>query len=112
MAPGHYSEPNIVERPWTNVRRCAITIGVAVGLLSSNSAFALQEATPDTSPIGPPPLPEKCTVIASELMNHRFVPVGDDGTIYVSKAGVGGDEVLESPADPVATPDSPGTPAL
>ncbi len=94
-----------------NARRCAITIGVAVGLLSSSSAFALQEATPDASPVGPPPLPEGCTVIASELVNPRFVAVGDDGTIYVSEAGVGGDEVLEPPADPVATPDSPGTPA-
>jgi uncharacterized cupredoxin-like copper-binding protein len=94
-----------------NVRRCAITIGVAVGLLSGNSAFALQEATPEASPVGPPPLPEECTVIASELVNPRFVAVGDDGTIYVSEAGIGGDEELGPPADPIATPDSPGTPA-
>ncbi len=94
-----------------NARRRAIIVGVAVGLLSSSSAVALQEATPEASPVGPPPLPEGCSVIASELVNPRFVAVGDDGTIYVSEAGVGGDEVLEPPADPVATPESPGTPA-
>ena len=94
-----------------NARRRAIILGVAMGLLSSSSALALQDGTPEASPVGPPPLPEGCTVIASELVNPRFVAVGDDGTIYVSEAGVGGDEVLEAPADPVATPDSPGTPA-
>jgi len=94
-----------------NARRCAITIGVAVGLLSSGSALALQDGTPEASPGGLPPLPEGCSVIASELLNPRYVAVGDDGVIYISEAGVGGDEVLEPPADPVATPDSPGTPA-
>lgn len=94
-----------------SARRFAITIGVALGLLTASSAAALQEATPDASPVGLPPLPEGCTVVASELVNPRYVAVGDDGTIYVSEAGVGGDEVLQPPADPIATPDPAGTPA-
>ena len=94
-----------------NGRRLAMTLGVALGLLSSSSAAAFQDATPEASPGDPPPLPDECTVIASELLNPRFVAVGDDGAIYVSEAGVGGDEVLEPPADPIATPDPEGTPA-
>lgn len=94
-----------------SARRFAITIGVALGLLTTSSAAALQDATPEASPVGPPSLPEGCTVVASELVNPRYVAVGDDGTIYVSEAGVGGDEVLEPPADPIATPDPAGTPA-
>ncbi len=94
-----------------NGRRLAMSLGVALGLLGSSSAAALQDATPAASPGGPPPLPEGCTVIASELLNPRYVAVADDGTIYVSEAGIGGDEVLEPPTDPIATPDPAGTPA-
>ena len=86
-----------------NARRLAITFGVALGLLASSSAAALQEATPGASPAGPP-VPEGCTVIASGLINPRYVAVGDDGAIYVSEAGVGGDELVEPPVDPAATP--------
>jgi len=94
-----------------NHRHFAMSLSIALGLIGSGSAVALQDATPEASPGGSPPLPEECTVIASELLNPRFVAVGDGGAIYVSEAGVGGDEVLEPPADPVATPDPAGTPA-
>lgn len=86
-----------------NAKRFALTLGVAIGLLGSGSAAALQEATPGASPAGPPP-PEGCTVIASGLVNPRYAAVADDGTIYVSEAGVGGDEIVEPPVDPAATP--------
>lgn len=75
--------------------------------------MALQDATPGASPVGGPPLPEGCTVVAEGLLNPRYVAVGDDGTIYVSEAGTGGDEVIGMPSDDVdATPvDLDATPA-
>lgn len=93
-----------------NANRAALTLGIAVGLLGSTSTYALQEATPDASPMGGPPLPQGCTIVAEGLMNPRYVAVGDDGAIYVSEAGIGGDEELPPPADPVATPDPGATP--
>jgi hypothetical protein len=39
-------------------------------------------------------MPEGCTVIADGLINPRFLTVGDDGTVYVTEAGLGGDEEL------------------
>lgn len=87
-----------------NARRIAITLGLTLGLLGSGSAVALQDATPAATPSGPPPLPENCEVIASDLINPRYVAVGDDGTVYISEAGVGGDEIVEPPAESGATP--------
>ncbi len=87
-----------------NARRIAVTVGLALGLLGSGSAAALQEATPAASPVGPPPIPENCTVIASGLANPRYVAVGDDGTVYISEAGVGGDVVVTRPTAAGATP--------
>lgn len=37
-------------------------------------------------------------------MNPRYVAAGDDGTVYISEAGVGGDEVVTPPTAPGATP--------
>ncbi len=57
-----------------------------------------------------PPLPEGATVLASGLINPRFVTVGDDGSLYVSESGTGGDELIyEDPSageggPPEATP--------
>lgn len=87
-----------------NARRLAFTFGVAFTLISSGSAAALQEATPGASPVGGPPPPEGCTVIADGLVNPRYVAAADDGTIYVSEAGTGGDELVQPPVDPSATP--------
>lgn len=87
-----------------NARRLAIALGLTLGLLGSGSAAALQDATPGASPVSGPSLPEGCTVIASDLVNPRYVAVGDDGTIYISEAGTGGDELVEPPVDPAATP--------
>lgn len=81
-----------------NAKRLVLSLGIAVGLLGSNSAMALQDGTPGASPVGGPPLPEGCTVIAEGLLNPRYVAVADDGTIYVSEAGTGGDEAIELPS--------------
>ena len=94
-----------------NAKRCLLSIGLAAGLLgSSGAASAFQGATPvDVGP-GGPPVPEGCSVIAEGLINPRYVAVGDDGAIYISEAGTGGDEVLSPPVDPIATPDAGATP--
>lgn len=94
-----------------NVRRLALSTSLALGLLGSNAAYAFQDATPVGGPMGAPPMPEGCSVIADGLINPRYVAVGDDGTIYVSEAGVGGDESVAPPVDPIATPDPGASPA-
>jgi len=81
-----------------DAKRLVLSLGIAVGLLGSSSASALQEASPGASPMGGPPLPEGCTVIAEGLVNPRYVAVGDDGAIYVSEAGTGGEETIELPS--------------
>jgi hypothetical protein len=79
----------------------ATTLGLVVGGVSPTPA---QEG-------GPPPIPPECDVIAEGLVNPRGIAVGDDGTVYVSEAGLGGDEVVMPPgaseeAPQVATPDA------
>lgn len=83
-----------------DVKSLALALGVSMALMGVNTAVALQGATP----VGPP-LPEGCTVVAEGLINPRYVAVADDGSIYVSEAGTGGDEVIEMQAPAVdATP--------
>jgi sugar lactone lactonase YvrE len=89
-----------------SAKRLVATIGAALGLLVSGSAVA-QDATPVGSPAAGPALPAGCSVIASGLLDPRYIAVGPDGTIYVSEAGKGGDEVIAPPsagATPVANP--------
>src|SRR5215211_7498796 len=78
----------------------AMLCGLAVGTV------AAQEATPVPGP-GLPPPPENCTVVAQGLSAPRFVAVGDDGSVFVTEVGTGGDEVLNM-AQPGA---EEGTPA-
>jgi sugar lactone lactonase YvrE len=88
-----------------SARRFAVTIGAALGLLISGSAAALQDASPVASPAAGPGLPAGCSVVASGLVNPRFVAVGPDGTIYVSESGTGGDEaVVQTTGEAGATP--------
>ena len=70
------------------------------------AAVAAQEGSP---PAGGPPLPEGCEVIATDLLNPRFIAIADDGTIYVTEAGTGGDEVL-TPAQAEEAEEAVGTP--
>lgn len=81
-------------------RGFVVTIGAALGLLVSGSAAVAQDA----SPVAAPGLPAGCSVVASGLVNPRYVAVAPDGTIYISEAGTGGDEVLQMPAGPEASP--------
>lgn len=63
-------------------------------------AVAAQDATPvgdEGGMMGLPPLPEGATVVAEGLFNPRFLAFGDDGTLYITENGVGGDEVLPGP---------------
>ena len=89
-------------------RRLIVCIMV-VGMLASTPAspvVAAQEA---------PPLPPNCAVVASDLVNPRFVAVAADGTLFVSESGIGGDEELYLPPAfaEVAAPEAEaaGTPA-
>jgi hypothetical protein len=90
----------------------AVSAGAALGVPSVKAAVA-QDATPVGSPAeggpGLPPLPEGATVVAEGLWNPRFLVFGDDGTLYVTENGVGGDEVL-TPPDAGATPVDSATP--
>lgn len=51
--------------------------------------------------------PAGCTVIAEGLNQPRFLTVAADGTVYVTEAGDGGEEVLSAPVSPEA-----GTPVV
>ncbi len=75
----------------------AATAGVMIGVPASVAVRA-QEATPIAGP-GPglPPPPEGATVVADGLLNPRFLALGDDGTLYITENGVGGDEVITPP---------------
>lgn len=76
----------------------AVTTAITAALLGGfaiSSGVSAQEASPvaDTGPMLPPP-PANCTVVAEGLWAPRFVAVGDDGSVYVTETGTGGDEVL------------------
>jgi sugar lactone lactonase YvrE len=66
-----------------------LVVAALVGLLApTGSRVSAQEATP----VGTPAPPPGCEVIASGLLNPRQLDVATDGTIYVTEAGIGGDE--------------------
>jgi hypothetical protein len=87
----------------------AVSAGAVLGVPAVKAVA--QDATPVGSPTegGLPPLPEGATVVAEGLWNPRFMVFGDDGTLYVTENGVGGDEVL-TPPDAAATPVDSATP--
>jgi hypothetical protein len=86
--------------------------GAAIAVSATGNRLFAQEATPVASPDdqGLPPLPEGATVLAEGLLNPRNFAWGDDGTLYVTENGVGGDEVLDAPppGEPEATPQAEG----
>ena len=90
-----------------SAKRLMATLGAVLGLLVSGTAIAAQDATPAAAPGAAPPLPAGCSVVASGLLDPRYIAVAPDGTIYISEAGKGGDEVITPPdagATPVANP--------
>src|SRR5215203_5573570 len=91
-------------------------VAALVGLVApSGSPVAAQDATP----VGTPAPPPGCEVIATGLLNPRQLDVASDGTIYVTEAGIGGDEEVtgieeveeEEGAAPSPEPSPVGEPA-
>jgi glucose/arabinose dehydrogenase len=91
---------------FSRLMRPVVSAGLLLGL-SLGSGAAAQEGTPEGE-AGAIAIPDNCTVIADGLINPRYVAVGDDGTVYVTETGSGGDEILGAPAPPgsEATPAS------
>jgi hypothetical protein len=75
-------------------------------LLASPGSALAQEGTPAE---GPALFPSSCVVVAEGLNEPRFLALGTDGTLYVTEAGNGGEDVFV-PVEP-ATP-AEGTPAV
>lgn len=97
---------------WVAAVGVLASIGLA-GALAAPAALA-QDATPvGSSGAGVPPLPPGCSVVAQGLVNPRYIAVGDDGSLYVSEAGTGGNEPIFGPpaAAGTGTPAAVGTPA-
>jgi hypothetical protein len=81
-----------MERP--RLAQLGTAAALVLGMATGGASVAAQEATP----VGTPAPPPGCTVIASGLMNPRQIDVAADGTIYVTEAGIGGDEELQLPS--------------
>ncbi len=72
---------------------------VSIGLMFTGVVVGeAQDASPEAGP------PEGCTVVAEGLINPRYVALGDDGTLYITEAGNGGDETLAPEGEAEATP--------
>lgn len=85
-------------------RRWTLVAAAATGLTIGGTTTGLAQEG------GPPPIPVGCEVVAEGLVNPRGIALGDDGTVYVSEAGIGGNEVVTPPgasgaALQAATPD-------
>jgi sugar lactone lactonase YvrE len=71
--------------------------GTALGLmmLASSGVAMAQESSPPAE--GPMLFPAGCNVIAEGLNQPRYLTVAADGTVYVTEAGDGGEEVVSAP---------------
>lgn len=79
-------------------RTFSVAAGASVAALASGTVTraTAQEATPvEGGPPALPPLPEGATVVATGLYNPVYIAFADDGTMYVTERGVGGDEILD-----------------
>ncbi len=96
-------------RTFTRVT-AAVTAGMAAGIPAGRAVLA-QDASPVAG--AAPALPEGAIVVADGLVNPRFIVISEEGTLYVTENGSGGDEVVTPPAgQPGATPvAAEGTPA-
>ncbi|CAA9543865.1 MAG: hypothetical protein AVDCRST_MAG49-1238 [uncultured Thermomicrobiales bacterium] len=84
----------------------AITVGLSMVATSVVATSAQGDATPGASPGA---LPAGCDVVAEGLINPRYVAVADDGTLYITEAGNGGDETV-APPEPEEAPQVAATP--
>jgi hypothetical protein len=95
-------------------RRNVLKGGLAAGIAAAPgmrfaSSLAAQEATP--APAGLP-IPEGCVLVAGGLLNPRFLAIAEDGSVYVTEAGAGGEEALMAPPGSTAPQEqAAGTPA-
>jgi hypothetical protein len=80
--------------------------GAAIAASTIGSRVFAQDASPVAEGPGLPPLPEGAIVVAEGLFNPRNLAWGDDGTLYITENGFGGDEVLavSGPGGEEATP--------
>ena len=67
-------------------------------MLASSGVAMAQESSPAAE--GPMLFPAGCVVIAEGLNQPRYLTVAADGTVYVTEAGDGGEEVLSAPVSP------------
>ncbi len=75
------------------IARPAMAATLALGAVMGGIAASAQEATPGAgSPDAGMGIPDGCIVVAEGLLNPRHLELGDDGTLYISEAGVGGTE--------------------
>jgi sugar lactone lactonase YvrE len=99
-----------------NRRTFTIAAGASTLAVGSITRAGAQEASPVAEDAaGLPPLPDGATIYAEGLYNPRFLAFTDDGTLYVTEVGVGGDEPFgfgppAEEASPVAEPVVEGTP--
>jgi hypothetical protein len=77
---------------------------LSVPMVRSLSGAMAQDASPVPAE-GAPGVPAGAVVLASGLLAPRYLAVAEDGSVYVTEAGAGGDEELSAP--PVAgTPEA------
>lgn len=93
-------------------RSFSIAAGATALTIGSLTRAGAQDASPvaDEAP-GLPPLPDGATIVAEGLWNPRFLAFADDGTLYVTESGIGGDMPFVfggPPADEGATPMAEG----
>ena len=74
----------------------ATTAALLLGLAVGGTGAAAQDASPEA---GGGELPEGCEVVAEGLLNPRQLAIAEDGTLYVTEAGIGGDEEVAPPAE-------------
>ena len=85
-------EENVVRSGRNRWVKWVIAPALLVGLTSGSTVAAAQEASPAAGPPGPP---AGCEIVADGLMSPRQLAIATDGTLYVTEAGTGGDEVLD-----------------
>jgi uncharacterized protein len=89
----------------TDARSAAIGAAALVLLLAPTGRSAAAQVA---SPTAGSKAAADCEVVADGLKDPRFIAVAADGAIYVTEAGVGGEELLELPgAEEDATPAAP-----
>ena len=77
-------------------RFISLALALCLAMLGAPALSFAQDATPMASPVGGPPMempppPAWAEVVATGLANPRGMSFGDDGALYISESGIGGD---------------------